>query len=616
MKLLKYLFKITILGLGLTCSMVIMNASYAQIENKEILRALNNDPSLTSLKLISEIYSDEEFNALIQILETNTVITELILEDNDFEGDRTIRLEKALMKNKYITSINFLNRSTNIIFLLQALVRTLNLAELDLCSGHIGDTGLQVLANYLATNPTLTDLDLTGNKITDNGIKILIKALTTNNTLRNLDLRRNNLGDQGAHIIAAFLQNNNTLQRLLIGGQISIEGMRSVIKALATNKTLIGLFLDSLGDEEVELLVNMMLFNPILQELNLGGVTSQGAKLLAKLLADSNTRLTHLDLSYNKLGDEGVIAIAQTLRKNKTLTSLDLTDTNISDQAALAIIEALAHNTTLTQLYLSNDDITDKTALALAEYLRNNHSLTRLYFVCYGMTNKGVIALLEALTNNNTLKEAAINSRNIEATKELITALEKFLATNNTIANLGITIDFREKNVPIILEIRFLNALYNNHIIYDGLVVSWNTKEFRNIEKMIQERNRLRAERSELQQRPNGTMLFSQRIGEINDTLADLNQRLTEAMEEINNEPSPSTPEDPEVNDHGTVEEPEESRENSTLGIGLFSIIYDVQPAETTPPTPPSPSAYFPLFPTFPQFFPSPSPSPDFDSLF
>ena len=65
--------------------------------------------------------------------------------------------------------------------------------------------------------------------------------------------------------------------------------------------------------------------------------------MLNRLIRENGT-LTSLNLSHNRLGDEGCAAIAQTIRAGAmpNLTSLRLTGNSIGDRGMAALAEALA----------------------------------------------------------------------------------------------------------------------------------------------------------------------------------------------------------------------------------------------------------------------------------
>ena len=641
-----------VLALGIAFFMT-LTSSHAG-PGEKFKRVLQNDPSITSLEIDGEISSEEDFAKLLTLLKTNTFLNEITIIHNNIGNDKALQLTRTLCFNKHITNFTFTFNKvvTEVELFIQELIKNPRLKLINLRGSRFKDKGLRTLFQFLATNPVLTHLDLTGNEITVDGIQVLTSAMATNDRLYDLELGVNDLGDLGVQKLAIFLQRNTTLGRLnLRDNKISINGISYLMAALTTNTTLVSLGLSSnkIGDEGIALLVDMMLKNPALQELELryNKITSQGARKLAELLQTNNTRVKKLDLSYNDLGDDGVIAIAHALRSNTTLTTLNLTRTNIGDRAALAMIEALSHNQALSHLHICNRNITDQTTLALAEYLKNNHTLVELNFVCNGITNQGVIAILRALTINNTLREASINTENLKITKELIEALIDLLAVNTNIANLYVQLDFRGEENHFILERRLLNALYHNQATLYDLIFWSDNQELTKIRKMIQQRNELKAELTELRQRANGTTLFERRIGEINTTLTDLEQRLAEAMHNLNEQPETPIFEDQEIADQEIEEEEEakttaeedrtnepeinfaiahnaqliaaedETTENFILEFdeNYLAAAQNAQPAAAAP-YPTNPFAYLFTLQVFPGLPPAPNSSSSFGSIF
>ena len=76
----------------------------------------------------------------------------------------------------------------------------------------------------------------------------------------------------------------------------------------------------------------------------------------AKAFAE-NTYLTHLDLSWNSVGDNGAMILAQSLRSNETLRILDVTHDEIKEKGAFVLADMLKENKGLERLVLSDNPI-------------------------------------------------------------------------------------------------------------------------------------------------------------------------------------------------------------------------------------------------------------------
>lgn len=81
-------------------------------------------------------------------------------------------------------------------------------------------------------------------------------------------------------------------------------------------------------------------------------ITRDGAKQLAILLK-SNTPLEVLNLSYNRIEDDGAVALAEALAAyNTNLTSLLICSNNIASEGLCAVAKAMRSNGSLHALYI------------------------------------------------------------------------------------------------------------------------------------------------------------------------------------------------------------------------------------------------------------------------
>src|SRR5690606_4923783 len=87
-----------------------------------------------------------------------------------------------------------------------------------------------------------------------------------------------------------------------------------------------------------------------------------GAAAFAKILGHPDWYSTYLNLSHNRISDEG----AKSLATNPTWETIRLERNNISDEG----VSALASNYAIRNFYLAHNNIGDKGALALNHYAR------------------------------------------------------------------------------------------------------------------------------------------------------------------------------------------------------------------------------------------------------
>src|SRR5262249_46439341 len=128
--------------------------------------------------------------------------------------------------------------------------------------------------------------------------------------------------------------------------------------------------------------------------------------------------LRHLYLSANRLGDEGVRALAPGLRDNRTLLTLSLASNGIGPDGARALADALTGHPNLRDLdlgYAASTEVLgerandlDEAAAALAGLLLDNPALRKLDLKRAGLTDRGAAVLLDALGANRTLTELVL----------------------------------------------------------------------------------------------------------------------------------------------------------------------------------------------------------------
>jgi protein phosphatase 1 regulatory subunit 37 len=177
----------------------------------------------------------------------------------------------------------------------------------------------------------LLTLDLKGNDIRG-GIVYLSQALKKNRTLKVLNLSDNNIEMSGLVAIADALKYNATLETLDLSHNPccgpGLEGITTLRNAFTLNLNLKRLFISDTD------------------------LSSEGAIALAEFLPEAKT-LIHLDLTENLLIDiAGVMALAVSVRMNKSLRCLDLNiPPNAPDFARLSqeILNSCIRNTESAQ---------------------------------------------------------------------------------------------------------------------------------------------------------------------------------------------------------------------------------------------------------------------------
>ena len=320
---------------------------------------------------------------LANVLETNTTLTNLVLDDNMFGPAGAESLHTALKTNTTLTNLN-------------------------LAHNYLGPAGAESLTAALKTNTTLTNLVLDDNDLGLAGAESLATALKTNTSLTNLNLRRNNLGPAGAECLAKALEKNTILTNLNLSfNDLGPADAESLATALKTNTSLTNLnfSVNNLGPAGAESPSTALKTNTILTNLDLSGnnVGPAGAESLATALK-TNTSLTNLNFSGNNLGPAGAESLATALKTNTSLTNLDLSGNNVGPAGAESLATALKTNTSLTNLNLRRNTLGPAGAESLAKALEKNTVLTNLNLWFNNLGPAGAEALAKALETNTTLE--------------------------------------------------------------------------------------------------------------------------------------------------------------------------------------------------------------------
>ena len=207
--------------------------------------------------------------------------------------------------------------------------------------------------------------------------------------IRQLYIARNAIGDHGAAAIAeacrrcpyaivSFVSSYNRFLSLIdfSDNAIGVKGGKAIGDSLKAIKSITSLSLtkNNLGNMGVKYLSDSLKEVTSLVSLYIGvyelyfyliskannEIDQAGAAVLAEDLKQ-NKSLTLLDISGNKIGDEGANLIINALKlSGNAISTLDLSSNMIGDATGVEIAEMLRVNTTLTSLNLRNNFLVEK----------------------------------------------------------------------------------------------------------------------------------------------------------------------------------------------------------------------------------------------------------------
>ncbi|KAK1742764.1 leucine-rich repeat protein [Skeletonema marinoi] len=259
-----------------------------------------------------------------------------------------------------------------------------NLASLELSNCFLSADDLTSLTKFVDGNETLSSLNISHTNIqSESTVKALAKALKKHPALRSVNLTYCNFAG-GSKMMDKILAACKKCESLEIGhGDFDSENVAVVAKFLAkkhslTSFSLVGAAVDN---DNKKLLSDALMQNRTIEKLCLHSNQLQlpavirGTKEAIKALS----RLTHLDLSFNKLSLSGAKSMAKFLAgEDSKLISLVMMKNNLTSKGANVLLSSVKKNTTLQHLDLSRNWITNKSVPAVIDLLKNNSTLVTL----------------------------------------------------------------------------------------------------------------------------------------------------------------------------------------------------------------------------------------------
>lgn len=256
--------------------------------------------------------------------------------------------------------------------------------ELLLDHQGMGDRLGILLASGLNDMPFVETLSLAENNLTDISLQPLIESIALSTSITDLDISDNVIGPEASNALGIYLGSPSCpLKKLhLCHADVDDSECCRMVTSLRLNKNL----------EELDLSRNLLgkdeTLNTVRPDVTTGGeclanylreggggslrvlkvpwnmIRLDSAKQLCESLSFA-TKLIHLDLSYNTLGNEAGIMLGSSLLDNKVLEELLLANNDIGPSGCFCICVAMRENTTLKHLCLDGNVLGEAGARAL-----------------------------------------------------------------------------------------------------------------------------------------------------------------------------------------------------------------------------------------------------------
>uniref|UniRef100_A0A8C0KNG3 NLR family pyrin domain containing 5 n=1 Tax=Canis lupus dingo TaxID=286419 RepID=A0A8C0KNG3_CANLU len=351
--------------------------------------------------------ADEWWESLCLVLSTHPSLQQLDLSGSTLNEwamktlciklrQPTCKIQNLIFKGAQVT--------LGLRHLWMTLITNRNIKCLNLESTHLKDEDLMMVCEALRhPNCLLESLRLDHCGLTPACCLVISQILVTSISLKSLSLVGNKVTNQGIKPLCdALTASQCTLQKMILGKcGLKAPDCQDLASALISNQSLTHLCLssNSLGSEGMNLLGRAIKFpNCGLQRLNECNLDVAGCGFLAFALM-GNRHLTHLSLSMNPLEDDGMNLLCEVIMEPSChLQDLELVKCHLTAGCCKKLSHVIVRNKHLKSLDLAVNALGDDGVTALCEGLKHRKaSLKRLGLEACGLTSGCCEVLASAL---------------------------------------------------------------------------------------------------------------------------------------------------------------------------------------------------------------------------
>ena len=312
--------------------------------------------------------------------------------------------------------------------------------NLNLSKNNFGDKGIVTIIKYLKKNKTIIHIDISSNDIKSEGANIFFTKLKHHESIVSIDicshegLNKNRFGPVGVAPVRELLSENNILIFLNLSDTfIGAEGLRYVIEGLQENKSLkyLNLSKNNLGGKIIKELLDSVKKSQLLSlNLSANRISNEGSEAIGDFLfaqVEKNTTLKILDISNNEITHKGSGRIFSGLKENSILEELNIENNSLSEISGNWIQYCFVNNTILDVLNLSQCLLTESGAQKIFEGLPKNTTLRTLILKENHIGDQGAIMFAECLDNDCYLSTIDLSNNQIGkiGVVSIFTALKK-----------------------------------------------------------------------------------------------------------------------------------------------------------------------------------------------
>ena len=305
---------------------------------------------------------------------------------------------KSSSVNNFVKKMNMIQRESLSVFTDNEMI--------DLIQAKCNDIGIDVKEHMLSKFKEYCNskcknriVDLTENYLGLNSVKFLANILYSTDRIARLNLSKNNLGDIGAEIIINSVKKSYSLISLNISSNgITCKGGEAVFKRMIHQRSLLDFNISTLEGSK-----------------NRNRLTSSGIKDIIIYLKN-NFLIEFLNISGNSLKNEGFILLCKGLNYNQSLNSLKIAHNEIEEKGIIQGLKNIKITIAkLSILDISKNKIMDQGLITLTDHFKFFPNLFSLNLSFCGFEFKGFEYLMKNLQYNRKVEILNVSGNRLKS---------------------------------------------------------------------------------------------------------------------------------------------------------------------------------------------------------
>ncbi|OMJ82144.1 hypothetical protein SteCoe_17218 [Stentor coeruleus] len=353
-------------------------------------------------------------------------------------------------------------------YVIGKVLKTSNFAYVDLSKNSLGSEGIFVLLKEISDSQTIVHLNLSNNEIIPEGFDNIAKILSYHPSIVSIDfssyegLHRNRLSSCGAMSICQVLNSNPLLQFLGLSGTGLSDGIEFIAQGITENYNLFSLDLsnNALNGKMMECLTRAVVKTE-LKILNLSNnkIGDEGCEFISNMILgayEAACPLVNLNISYNGISSKGAGKIFHSLRLNILIKDFNISGNQFSQGLTMFFTTFLSDNCVMKNINLSNCGIKTDHLQNVLDGLNKNKKLENINLSHNKIEDPGAQHIAFGLAKNTGLKSIDLSSCSIKGQGAL--AIAKSLRNNFTLNSINLRDNsVKDDSGEIFVEITRLN---------------------------------------------------------------------------------------------------------------------------------------------------------------